>query len=37
LAHISPKLASPEGEGFQTSPKETLISIKGGQEARFVQ
>src|SRR3989304_9520380 len=24
LAHISPNLASPEGEGFQPSPKETL-------------
>ena len=24
LAHISPNLASPEGEGFQLSPKETL-------------
>src|SRR3972149_10246276 len=24
LAHISPDLASPEGEGFQPSPKETL-------------
>src|SRR3990170_2223948 len=24
LAHISPDLASPEGEGFQPSPKGTL-------------
>src|SRR3989304_2186580 len=24
LAHISPNLASPEDEGFQTSPKESL-------------
>src|SRR3972149_90651 len=24
LAHISPNLASPEGVGFQPSPKETL-------------
>jgi hypothetical protein len=29
LAHISPNLASPEGEGFQPSPKGTL---KSGQE-----
>ena len=26
LAHISPNLASPEGEGFQPSPKGTLMT-----------
>jgi len=25
LAHVSPNLASPEAEGFQPSPRETLI------------
>src|SRR3990170_9119558 len=28
LAHISPNLASPEGEGFQPSPKETFRLFK---------
>jgi hypothetical protein len=35
LAHISPNLASPEGEGFQPSPKETLTKLSYQQTGQL--